>query len=72
MPEILHAIHIASTRAFVFDAMTTPTGLNQWWTLDADGEPTFGALFRLGFGPEFQRTGRVTRCEPQTSFEMTM
>jgi len=69
MTEIQHAFHIRSTPASVFDAFTTPRGLDAWWTLESEGVPAAGERYRLHFAPDCDWFGRVKHCEPGTSLE---
>jgi hypothetical protein len=52
--------------------MTTPEGLDRWWTDRASGTPREGAVYELGFGPEYQWRAKVSRCTPETEFEIEM
>ena len=63
---------IAAPPARVFDAITTPRGLDAWWTLTCSGTPALGAEYALGFGPDYQWTARVSACEPGRLFSFTM
>jgi len=63
MAEILHEFPIRATADRVFEAMTTPAGLDQWWTHDSSGVPGPAADYSLGFGPEYGWEARVTRSE---------
>ena len=72
MPDILQDFPIRAPIQRVFDAVSSPHGLNQWWTETCDGECTVGASYLLGFGPEYQWRASVTRCEKNTTFELTM
>ncbi len=53
MFEILHQLEIAGSRAAVFQAMTTPSGLDSWWTRESEGIPRLGQEYRFFFGPEY-------------------
>lgn len=72
MPDICHDFTIAAKRGVVFDAITTPPGLNAWWTKTASGEPRAGAVYQLGFGPGFDWRARVTAVVPNEAFELQM
>jgi uncharacterized protein YndB with AHSA1/START domain len=69
MPDIVHEFPIAAAQDEVFRALATPTGLNAWWTLDAEGVPEIGSRYRLGFGPEYEWSGVVTECDPGRALE---
>jgi uncharacterized protein YndB with AHSA1/START domain len=60
MADILHDLFIAAPPAEVFRAVSTPAGLDAWWTLDSVGEARPGAAWRFGFGPDCQWRGEVT------------
>jgi uncharacterized protein YndB with AHSA1/START domain len=70
MPDIYHNFTIATRRGAVFEAITTPDGLNEWWTKTSSGEPRTGAIYELGFGPGFDWRARVTRIVPNELFEL--
>jgi uncharacterized protein YndB with AHSA1/START domain len=72
VPDIFHDFTIAAKRGEVFAAITTPAGLNEWWTKTSSGEPRVGAIYELGFGPGFQWRGRVTEIVPAQTFELQM
>ena len=68
MHEILHEFPIAASPARVFDAVSTPAGLDQWWTARSSGEAREGAEYQLWFGPEYDWRARVTQCLPGRHF----
>jgi uncharacterized protein YndB with AHSA1/START domain len=70
--DILHDLPIFVPRERVFAALTTPEGLDQWWTLGSSGEPVVGSIYALDFGPEYRWRARVTRCDPDLLFELEM
>jgi uncharacterized protein YndB with AHSA1/START domain len=53
MPDILHDFLIRAPAARVFQAVSSPEHLDQWWTKRSAGQPTHGAEYALGFGPQF-------------------
>ena len=59
MPNIHHQFQIRAPMLAVFDAFTTPEGLNSWWTLEAGGEPELDSQYRLYFGPEYDWLAKV-------------
>lgn len=69
MPDIYHTFPISAPRVAVFLAISTPAGLNAWWTLTAHGWPEAGVTYDLGFGPAHQWKGKVTRYVPGTALE---
>ncbi len=72
MADIYHDFPIAVPPARVFAAVSTPAGLDQWWTLRSAGRAALGAEYELGFGPEYDWRATVSRCVPDREFEFTM
>ena len=72
MHDILHDFPVRASAAAVFTAVSSPRGLDAWWTLTSAGEPSLGSEYALGFGPEFMWRARVSRCDPPTRFEFTL
>ena len=72
MASILHDLTIKAPASRVFDCMTTPGGLDQWWTHYSSGRPRVGAEYALGFGPEYNWEARVTRCVRNKEFELEL
>ncbi|MBC7843970.1 MAG: SRPBCC domain-containing protein [Gemmatimonadaceae bacterium] len=72
MADILHDLPIAAPVAAVFAAVSSPAGLDAWWTLGASGEARVGADYELFFGEEYDWRARVTRCTNDGSFALSM
>lgn len=72
MPDILQDFPIAAPPHRVFQGVTDPALLDQWWTLRSAGQATIGSQYELDFGPEYQWAAVVTRCEPGRAFELRM
>ena len=70
MPDIYHDFPISAPAARVFQAMSSPAGLDEWWTKRSSGKPAVGAEYELWFGPEYDWRGKVTRCVPNSEFEL--
>jgi uncharacterized protein YndB with AHSA1/START domain len=70
MASILHDFPINAAPEKVFSAVTTPEGLDQWWTKESAGKPEMGQTYKLWFGPEYAWQARVTRCSPGQEFEL--
>ena len=64
MADILHDLPIKAPIDRVFDAVSTPEGLDAWWTDRSSGTPGKGEAYVLWFGPEFDWRARVTRIAP--------
>src|SRR5690349_6585835 len=67
--EILHDFYIKAPRGDVFNAISTPQGLNRWWSKTAKGQPVKGSEWALGFGPEYDWRASVTKAEVDKTFE---
>ena len=50
MADILQDLPIKADPDRVFEAISTPEGLNRWWTLYSAGKPVPGAEYELWFG----------------------
>ena len=72
MPDILHDFPIFAPISKVFEAVSTPEGLDRWWTLTSSGEPRPNNTFELQFGPEYDWRARVSRCESDRCFELEL
>ena len=63
MFEILHDLYINAKPAQVYQHISSPTGLNKWWTNDAEGVAAEGETFRFYFSDEHDWRGKVTKCQ---------
>jgi uncharacterized protein YndB with AHSA1/START domain len=72
MPDILQDFPIKAPANRVFQAVSTPAGLDRWWTQRSVGEPREGAEYELWFGPGYDWRARVSRCVPDADFELEM
>jgi uncharacterized protein YndB with AHSA1/START domain len=72
VPDIRHDFPINAPPARVFGALSDPSILDEWWTLDSAGIAAMGGEYELNFGPGYRWRARVTRCEPGKAFELTM
>ncbi len=72
MADIFHDFPIKAPLDRVFQAVSTPQGLDCWWTQRSAGEPAEGEEFELYFGPQHDWRGRVTRCVSGSEFELEM
>ena len=70
MPSILHDFYINAPAEKVFAGISTPEGLNQWWTKRSSAEQKLGGVYDLWFSPEYDWRGRVTKYIPNTDFEL--
>jgi uncharacterized protein YndB with AHSA1/START domain len=72
MADIVSDVPIRATQESVFRAVSTPAGLDAWWTQSSAGSPTAGEEFDLGFGSGYDWRARVTRCTPNSEFELLL
>jgi uncharacterized protein YndB with AHSA1/START domain len=70
--DILNDFPVKAPLDRVFRAVSTPAGLDTWWTKRSSGEPGEGAEYGLWFGPEYDWRARVKRYAPDTEFELEM
>ena len=62
MADIFHQFQIKASGQKVFQAVSTPTGLDVWWTMRSSGQPAAGATWQLWFGPEYELLGDVSEA----------
>lgn len=72
MADIFHDLPIKAPIDRVFDAISTPEGLDTWWSKRASGTPREGAEFELSFGAGYDWRAKVIRCTPPREFELQM
>jgi uncharacterized protein YndB with AHSA1/START domain len=72
MPDIFHQLQIKADVEEVFRAVSTPEGINVWWTNHCDGEPADGSVYELFFAPGYDWRAVVSKCVPNCTFELTM
>jgi uncharacterized protein YndB with AHSA1/START domain len=72
MVDILHDFPIHAPAERVFRAVSTPEGLDTWWTTRSAGTPREGAEYELWFGPAHDWRAKVIRCVPNSEFELEM
>jgi len=72
MPDIVQEFTVKAPQRAVFEAVSTPEGLDRWWTKSASGTAKDGAEFTLGFGPGYDWRARVTRYVPDAAFELLL
>jgi uncharacterized protein YndB with AHSA1/START domain len=72
MPDILHDFSIDAPASAVYQAMTTPAGLDAWWTARSAGTPKVGSEYQLWFGPEYDWRATVVQASPDLAFQLEM
>ena len=72
MADIYQDFPIKVPAERVFQAVSTPQGLDRWWTKKSAGTPSEGAEYALWFGPECDWRAQVTKCVANRVFELQM
>ena len=72
MADILQDLPIKADAERVFDAISTPEGLDRWWTQYSAGTPVEGAEYELWFGHELGWRARVTSAVRPSRFELEL
>jgi uncharacterized protein YndB with AHSA1/START domain len=72
MADIYQHFPIKGAARRVFEAVSTPAGLNSWWTESCSGEPELGSEYNFGFGPGYDWCAKVSKCIPDTEFELEL
>jgi uncharacterized protein YndB with AHSA1/START domain len=72
MADIFHDFLVNAPAGRVFETISTPGGLDCWWTSRSSGEPKTGAEYELRFGPQYDWRARVSKCEQGSRFEFEM
>lgn len=72
MADIFHHFPIKASARQVFQAVSTPAGLDTWWTKRSSGRAEKGVDYKLWFGPGYDWRAVVSRCVPDREFELEM
>lgn len=73
MADILLDLPIRAARERVFAAVSTPAGLDSWWTKRSSGDPARpGTEYQLWFGPEYDWRGTIIRSASPTEFALRL
>ena len=70
MPDIFHNFPIKASARRVFEAISTPGGLNSWWTKNCSATPSKDAEYDLGFGPGYDWRATASQWLPDSAFEL--
>lgn len=69
MNDILHDLWIEAKPIEVFKAISTPKGLDSWWTKKSNGKPDIGSEYNLFFGEGYNWIAKVTDSSSPTRLE---
>ncbi len=69
---IYHNFVINSSKEKIFESISDPDHLINWWQAKCTGKPEPRAEYNFYFKPEYDWWGKVTQCEPGKSFHIKM
>jgi uncharacterized protein YndB with AHSA1/START domain len=72
MYDILHDIEIKSEASYIFNCITTPKHLNNWWTKNSEGIAELDHVYRFYFTPEYDWNAKITKLDRNSVLEFTM
>ena len=70
MADILQDFPVHARPHRVFEAISTPDGLNNWWTRTSAGKPIEGTEYELNFTPDYHWRAVVACCVTDSEFEL--
>lgn len=70
--SIFHNLHIKASQNEVFDAVSQPKHLDNWWTLKSSGIPELHAEYNLNFTDDYNWFGIVSKVKRNESFHLKM
>ena len=70
--NIYHNLVINASLKEVFDAVSLPNHLDNWWTLKSSGKPELHTEYNLNFTDEYDWYCKVSKVEPIKSFHLKM
>lgn len=66
--SIYHDFVIAANTNTIFNAITLPEHLVNWWPLKCKGSPVLDKEYNFFFGPQYNWYGKVIKVEENKSF----
>lgn len=70
--EILHDLNIDCSPSMLYDAISIPGKLENWWPQTCTGKPELRAKYHFDFGPAYQWMGEVCEITPNSLFAIEM
>jgi uncharacterized protein YndB with AHSA1/START domain len=70
--SIYHNLQIKASPKEVFDAVSQPEHLNNWWTLKSSGVPKLNSEYNLNFTDKYDWYCKVSEIKPNVSFHLKM
>lgn len=72
MADIFHHFIINTKVDQVFVEISSPLGLDRWWTKSSHGTPGMGQDYELNFGPDYIWSAVVSKYVRNKEFELTI
>lgn len=72
MNAIFHDFYINAAKEKIFEAVSTPEGLNNWWPLRSSGKPGLNEEFNLYFAEEYNWFATVSKFTENEAIEFSM
>lgn len=72
MHTIYHDLWIEASPNAVFEAVTSPEHLINWWPQKCSGTPELGSSYNFFFTPEYDWYGKVVEVRENESFHIKM
>ncbi|NVK53473.1 MAG: SRPBCC domain-containing protein [Flavobacteriaceae bacterium] len=69
---IYHSFTINAAAKKIFDAISLPKHLVNWWPLKCSGMPIVDTEYNFNFTDAYNWYGKVTVCKPNTAFFIKM
>ncbi len=70
--NIYHNLHIKASPKEVFDAVSLPKHLDNWWTLKSSGVPELDSEYNLNFTDDYNWYCKVSQVKSNESFHLKM
>ena len=70
--SIYHDLIVKAPLNKVFDAITKPAHLVNWWPLKCAGNPKMGGEYNFYFSPEYDWYGQVVHFKSNRAFHIKM
>lgn len=72
MYNIYHDIQISARPQEIFEAISTPQGLNAWWTVRSSGTPIIGKEYNFYFSEDYNWSAIVNTCNTDFAISFIM
>jgi len=72
MADIFHTLFINASLKSIFDKISTPKGLEKWWSNSSSGKAKIGEVYNLSFNSDYNWSAKVTKLVENKEFELTM